>query len=192
MARSNSTTCSHFGIDFDYDVGKISISLHGELDALGVPAFGAVLCAIAERGTRSVTIDLSALRFCNVGGLRVMAELAARLNEIDGRVEIVAPAILTRMLEISDLHSLFVIADPGATRTSVDFSHASRPVRPERSSRPRRARGTACRPEPRSEANLSESFVRGPFLRPCPDSVRGTRRERVITCPLPADPFAVS
>jgi anti-anti-sigma factor len=98
-------------MEFDYAVGNVCISLHGELDALSVPAFGAVLRALAEREARSVTIDLSELRFCNVGGLRVMAALAAHVNAAGGRVEIRAPAILARMLEISDLHSLFVITD---------------------------------------------------------------------------------
>ena len=141
MTRSSSS-CSQFGIDFDYDVGTVSISLHGELDALSVPAFGGVLRALAERGTRSVTIDLSDLRFCNVGGLRVMAELATCLNAIDGRVEIRSPAILARMLDISDLHSLFVIVDgdrvPGTVgRRSVEHVPFSRFTPVTRSSRPR-------------------------------------------------------
>ena len=96
-------------MDFDYDVGRTLISPHGELDALSVPAFAGVLTALVERGVRSVTIDLSELRFCNVGGLRAMAELAARLNAIEGHVEILAPGILTRMLGIAELRALFVV-----------------------------------------------------------------------------------
>jgi anti-anti-sigma factor len=144
----SSSSCSQFGIDFDYDVGTVVISLHGELDALSVPAFGGVLRALAERGTRSVTIDLSELRFCNVGGLRVMAELATSVNALDGRVEIRSPAILTRMLDISELHSLFVIVDgdrdagvgagAGAVATrSVEHLPVSRLTHATRSSRPR-------------------------------------------------------
>jgi anti-anti-sigma factor len=90
------------------------VRLHGELDALSVPAFAGALLGIAERGTRSVTIDLSDLRFCNVGGLRAMAELAARLHARDGRVTIVAPGILARMLDIGDLKTLFVVDDTPA------------------------------------------------------------------------------
>jgi len=146
------SSCSHFGIDFDYQVGSVLISAHGELDALSVPAFGGALRALAERGTRTVTIDLSDLRFCNVGGLRVMAELAAQLNAIDGRVEIRSPAILTRMLEISELHSLFVIVDDdqdagvvgGRTVERVPISrvaHATRPSRPRTDSRHRLSAG---------------------------------------------------
>ena len=130
-------SCSQFGMDFDYDVGTVSISLHGELDALSVPAFGGVLRALAERGTRSVTIDLSDLRFCNVGGLRVMADLAAQVNAADGRVEIRAPAILARMLEISDLHSLFVIADADAGTAGTRGGQIPAPDHRARSDRPR-------------------------------------------------------
>ena len=143
MTGSNST-CAQFGIDFDYDIGTVLISLHGELDARSVPAFDGALRALADHGTRSVTIDLSALRFCNVSGLRVMAELAARMNAIDGHVEIRAPAILTRMLEVTALHSLFVISDPTADidstaepRVSAAAPRSARAARAARTSRPR-------------------------------------------------------
>jgi anti-anti-sigma factor len=133
-------SCPQFGMEFAYDVGTVSIFLHGELDALSVPVFGGVLRALADRGARSVMIDLSELRFCNVGGLRVMADLAAHLNAADGRVEIRAPAILARMLAISDLHSLFLIVDSGtATMTNQPPTAVphERPLNRARAGRPR-------------------------------------------------------
>src|SRR5258708_35597530 len=81
----NKTTCAQFGMDFEYDVGSTLVSLRGELDALSVPSFAGALAALAERAGHSVTLDLSGLRFCNIGGLRAMPELAARLNAIEGR-----------------------------------------------------------------------------------------------------------
>jgi anti-anti-sigma factor len=116
-------------MDFDYDVGRTLMSLHGELDALSVPAFAGVLSALVERGVRSVTIDLSELRFCNVGGLRAMAELAARLNAIEGRVEILAPGILTGMLGIAELRALFVVDVSNGADGLIDLE-ASRGLRP--------------------------------------------------------------
>jgi anti-anti-sigma factor len=105
---------AQFAIEFDHGVGRTTLRLHGELDALSVPAFAATLVAIQERGNRFVTIDLSGLDFCNVGGLRAMAELAAHLQTRDGSVSIVEPWILTRMLDVADLRSLFAIeAEPG-------------------------------------------------------------------------------
>lgn len=136
MTNANSS-CPRFGIGFDYDVGRVSISLHGELDALGIPAFEGVLRALADRRPRLVTIDLSELRFCNTAGLRVMAELAARLNPSGGRVEIRAPTILMRKLAVSDLRSVFVIAEPETTKPSVVAPHFSPVAHPARSSRPR-------------------------------------------------------
>jgi anti-anti-sigma factor len=138
------SSCAQFGIEFDYDVGRTLLTLHGELDALSVPAFAGVLSALVERGVRSVTIDLSDLRFCNVGGLRAMAELAARLNTVEGRVEILAPAILTSMLGLADLRSLFVIDDrrtPGPVDADVDPSRAARSSRPRASSLQRLSAG---------------------------------------------------
>jgi anti-anti-sigma factor len=118
----------------EYDVESIVMSLSGELDALSVPVFTGALVALAEQGARVVTIDLVHLRFCNIGGLRAMAEVAARLNDVDGRVEIVAPSILTRMLEIGDLRSLFVVHEPDAPSATVDVRVAGEAPR---SGRPR-------------------------------------------------------
>jgi anti-anti-sigma factor len=136
VTRSKSS-CAQFGIDFDYDVGNTTVSIHGELDALSVPAFNGALLALAERGIRFVTIDLSELRFCSVGGLRAMAELAARLNAVDGRVAILAPAILTRMLDMRDLQSLFVVGDPPTTTAASTADPDLAINRAPRSSRPR-------------------------------------------------------
>jgi anti-anti-sigma factor len=135
-------------MDIEYDVGNILLWLSGELDALSVPAFAGTLGALAQQGARVVTIDLTHLRFCNIGGLRAMAELAARLNHVDGRVEIVAPSILTRMLEIGDLRSLFVVHDldaPDASGALVDArttGQSSRSGRPRTSSLHRLSSGT--------------------------------------------------
>ncbi|MDP9336908.1 MAG: hypothetical protein M3Q30_26845, partial [Actinomycetota bacterium] len=68
-------------------------------------------------------------------GLRAMAELAARLNGVGGQVEVLAPTILTRMLDMNDLNTLFVIHDPQTTvpaRDDLDSAmsrapHSSRP-----------------------------------------------------------------
>lgn len=127
---------AQFGMDIEYDVGAVVMWLSGELDALSVPVFAGALVGLADQGARVVTIDLTHLRFCNIGGLRAMAELAARLNDIDGRVEIVAPAILTRLLELGDLRSLFVVHDleqPDQAAPTLDLRtagpapHSSRP-----------------------------------------------------------------
>lgn len=106
---------AQFGLDFDYSGETTRVLLYGELDALSAPAFRAALLTLAERENRVVSIDLSRLVFCNIGGLRAMAELAARLHALGGRVEIIDPAVLTRMLELDDLVSLFVVrqAEPG-------------------------------------------------------------------------------
>jgi len=111
------TRPAQFAIEFDHGVGSMTLRLFGELDALSVPAFAATLVAIQERGNRFVTIDLSGLQFCNVSGLRAMTDLAAHLQTRDGRVRIVEPWILTRMLDIADLRALFTIEDePGSLR----------------------------------------------------------------------------
>jgi anti-anti-sigma factor len=135
------TSCAQFGIEFDYDVDNTILLLHGELDALSVAAFSGALIALAERGTRFVTIDLSKLRFCSIGGLRAMAELAARLNAVGGGVRIVGPSILTRMLDLADLRSLFTVGDPQPIEQPIELRDGALPDPaascPPRSSRPR-------------------------------------------------------
>ena len=116
-ALRSDTSSPQFGMEFEYERGRTQLTLQGELDALSVPAFAAVLTDLVERDVRSVTIDLSRLRFCNIGGLRAMAELAAQLHAVDGRVHVVAPAILTRMLSRGDLESLFDL-DAGPERVA--------------------------------------------------------------------------
>ncbi len=134
-------SCAQFGIDFDYDVDNTFVSLHGELDALSVAAFSGALIALVERGTRNVTIDLSALHFCSIGGLRAMTELAARVNAVDGSVQILAPSILTRMLDVADLRSMFTVGDPQPIEPQlIDVRDGALPdpavSRPPRASRP--------------------------------------------------------
>ncbi len=134
-------------MDFEFDVRSSSIALRGELDSLSTPTFAATLGSLVDRGVRVVTIDLSELRFCSIGGLRAMAELAARLHAVDGRVEIVAPGILTRMLELDDLRSLFSIRDSVTVLTpavglDVHIDRPSKTSRPRVGSTHRLATGT--------------------------------------------------
>jgi anti-anti-sigma factor len=110
---------AQFGIDLETDPDATTVFPRGELDAISAPVFSAVLAALAARGTRFVSIDLSDVRYCNVAALRAMAELAARLHRVDGRVRIVSPGVLDRMLELADLHSLF----------DLDAALAAGPVR---------------------------------------------------------------
>ena len=141
------SSSAQFGIDFEYQGAHTLLSLRGELDALSVPAFAGVLNTLVERGARSVTIELSELRFCDIGGLRAMAELAARLHAVDGSVEVLAPSILLRMLELSDLESLFHIEDSPARSCAplIDgqLGPAARSGRPRADSPPRLSSGAA-------------------------------------------------
>jgi anti-anti-sigma factor len=130
---------AQFGVDVYALHDSTVVAPHGELDALNAPLFGAVLDALSARGVRVVVIDLSDVRSCNAAALRTMAELAARLHLIEGRVRIVAPTVLDRMLELADLRFLFELDDPDADEdaASVLASQSHRPVQASRSLRPR-------------------------------------------------------
>jgi anti-anti-sigma factor len=129
---------AQFGIDVDAMPDRTVVVPHGELDALSAPIFSAVLDAVSARGIRLVVIDLGDVRACNVAALRAMTELAARLHTVEGQVRIVAPAVLDRMLALTDLRSMFELDDPGAVGTANAL--ASEPYRRagvSRSPRPR-------------------------------------------------------
>jgi anti-anti-sigma factor len=128
-----------FGVDIDTMPGAITVIPHGELDALSAPIFGAVLEAVSSRASQLVVLDLGDVRFCNIGALRAMTELAARQRAADGRVRIVAPAVLDRMLELADLRSMFDLDDPRVVAGAADGVHVTsrRPAGVKRSVRPR-------------------------------------------------------
>ena len=104
-------TSTQFAIEFEFEIGCTTLRLHGELDAMSTPVFATALSTIQERDVRFVNIDLSGLGFCNVGGLRAMTELAARLHAREGHVKLLDPWILTRLLDIVDLRSMFLLEE---------------------------------------------------------------------------------
>ena len=136
LRRGRSHT--QFGIDIDTATRATTVIPHGEIDALNAPVFGAVLEAVCLRAVEVVTIDLSDVRFCNVAGLRAMTELAARLHASNGRVRIVAPAVLDRMLDLADLRSMFELPDPRTPDAAMVHATVPRRLAKEnRSARPR-------------------------------------------------------
>lgn len=128
-----------FGLDIETTARGTTVIPHGELEALSAPVFAAVLDAVAARAPRLVVIDLGDVRFCSVAALRAMAELAARLQATDGRVRIVAPAVLDRMLEVADLRSMFELDDHRLPQCDADSVRqlVPRAVNAGRSARPR-------------------------------------------------------
>jgi anti-anti-sigma factor len=128
---------AQFGIEVETDPHATTVYPRGELDAISAPVFNAVLAALAERGTRFVSIDLGEVRYCNLAALRAMAELAARLHAVDGRVRIVSSGILDRMLELADLHSLFVLDARLPHRKGADDAAPSASAPPLSPNRPR-------------------------------------------------------
>jgi anti-anti-sigma factor len=139
-----------FGVDIDTMPGATTVIPHGELDALSAPIFAAVLEAVSGRAVQLVVLDLSDVRFCNIAALRAMTELAARQHAADGRVRIVQPTVLDRMLELADLRSMFDLDDPRVSAGGADgrmtspgrIASMNRSVRPRTTSPHRLATGT--------------------------------------------------
>ena len=141
---------AQFGVDIDTTSGATTVIPHGELDALSAPVFAAVLETVSARFVALVVVDLSEVPFCNVAALRAMTELAARLHGAGGRVRLVEPRVLDRMLDLADLRSMFELDDPRPFERDAEGAHgtvahrlagAGRSVRPRSSSPHRLATG---------------------------------------------------
>ena len=77
---------------------RIVVRLTGESDLSTAALLEAELTGAAARGTRSVLVDVAAVRFWDCSGLHVLADLTAELDRTDRSVRIVGAGRETRRL----------------------------------------------------------------------------------------------
>jgi anti-anti-sigma factor len=93
---------SDFSVAASFEDGQAVLALHGEVDVLTAPEFGAFFETMIDRGHRSVVLDLAELSFMDASGLAVIAQGADRLEVTGGTLTIRTPvALVGRMLEIT-------------------------------------------------------------------------------------------
>ena len=104
---------SDFSVAASFEDGQVILSLHGEVDVLTAPEFGAFFETMIDRGHHSVVLDLAELSFMDASGLAVIARGADRLEVTGGTLTIRTPmAMVGRMLEITGFARL-VELEPG-------------------------------------------------------------------------------
>ena len=102
-------------LDFSVSVmaidGQATVRVAGDLDCYTAPQLRSALLALAEDGTRQVTLDLAGTQFVDSTGLSVLVGGLKRLREHGGTMVLKAPTAATlRLFEITGLHTIFDVA----------------------------------------------------------------------------------
>jgi anti-anti-sigma factor len=112
-----------FTIGLAFSAARVVVVVRGELDSLTAPELGTVLAGIADRGYRSVVLDLAECDFVDPAGLRVITENAEQLA-LWGRTLKVrsSSGVVRRLLELVGPTGMTLLEGPGAVRAaSVDL-----------------------------------------------------------------------
>jgi anti-anti-sigma factor len=111
--KADDRALSDFSVAARFEDGQVVLALHGEVDVLTAPEFGAFFETMIDRGHRTVVLDLTELSFMDASGLAVIARGAGRLEVTGGTLTIRTPvALVGRMLEITGFARL-VELEPG-------------------------------------------------------------------------------
>jgi len=98
---------------------RVVVAVRGELDSLTAPELGAVLNGLADRGHRSVVLDLAQCDFVDPAGLRVIAESIAHLALSGRTLELRSPSgVVRRLLDLVGSAGLALLDGPEADRAA--------------------------------------------------------------------------
>jgi anti-anti-sigma factor len=121
-----------FALAVNFDSGQAILGVRGDVDLLTAPTLHAAMNALVDQNHPNIVLDLVALTFMDASGLRVIADISARLAT-SNRVLTVrsAPAITRRLLDMTHLDEVVRleaskpnIAALGAEQHSGDHSLA--------------------------------------------------------------------
>ncbi|MDQ3898259.1 MAG: STAS domain-containing protein [Actinomycetota bacterium] len=109
--RQDATGVSGY-LDFSVSVmrigGEATVRVAGDLDCYTAPQLRSALLALAEDGTRHVTLDLADTQFVDSTGLSVLVGGLKRQREHGGKMVLKGPTAATlRLFEITGLHTIF-------------------------------------------------------------------------------------
>ncbi|EHR62415.1 STAS domain-containing protein [Saccharomonospora cyanea] len=106
--------CTKDDVDVQVDrpvVGLVVIRVVGEVDILGAPKLRERVEAVLP-GVRALVLDLSRTTFFGAAGLSVLVHTSALAERLRVRWALVCPAVILRLLRITDLdRELPVCAD---------------------------------------------------------------------------------
>lgn len=92
---------------------RIVVRLTGETDLSTAPQLTAELARAAERGTRSVIVDVAGVRFWDCSGLHALADLTSALARAGRQVRLVGAGRQTRrLIAMADFGSALELDGP--------------------------------------------------------------------------------
>jgi anti-anti-sigma factor len=90
-----------FTLGVEFAPSRVVVVVRGELDSLTAPELGSLLAGIAERGSRSVVLDLAECDFIDAAGLRSIADSAERLAVWGRILSVRSPSgVVRRLLDL--------------------------------------------------------------------------------------------
>src|SRR5438105_3121554 len=101
-------------MDASFDVAERGehtvLTARGDLDVAAVPDFRASLLPLLETEAPSVVVDLTAVRFIDSAGLRVLVDGLTSARRRDGDLRVACPhANLRRTFEITGLNRVIAV-----------------------------------------------------------------------------------
>ncbi len=103
--------------------GYAELLLIGELDIAAAPILHATLERLVDEGHRDVYLNLSALTFLDVAGLRALTLARSRLGALGGSMSVTAvPSIPLRVLTMCGMLDALTAGDGSSTPESAAAS----------------------------------------------------------------------
>lgn len=90
--------------------GLTWIALEGDLDLAGVGLVGGDLRQMCDEGSH-VVVDLRALRFVDLAGLHLVADIAQRTRQRGARLSLVPGPLVTRLARLAEMDGVLAAAD---------------------------------------------------------------------------------
>jgi anti-anti-sigma factor len=102
-----------------FSAARVVVVVRGELDSFTAPVLGGVLAGLADRGHRSVVLDLAECDFVDPAGLRVIADSAAHLALWGRTLKLRSPSgVVRRLLDLVGSAGLTLLDGPRADRAA--------------------------------------------------------------------------
>jgi anti-anti-sigma factor len=131
-ALMNAPRSVQFEIAVDFDADQTIVHARGDVDLLTAPTLHAAMNALVDQSRVDIVLELAGLTFMDASGLRVIADISARLAT-SSRELIVrsAPSMTRRILELTHVSDLIrleaiepTVAPLGVEQRAGDHSRA--------------------------------------------------------------------
>ena len=110
--QPSSLPAARFRCEVSREADTVRIRALGDLDMAAAPVLDAEIAALREAGTRSVVLDLTALRFLDSSGLRCILDGDAALRRRGVPLRLLpGPPAVQRVFELTGTHTYLPFAE---------------------------------------------------------------------------------